>query len=119
MHLVELIALILLPVGVMMCGYALLTFLWRGRLIAKKQIGHFDDRVGGRRRHLPRCYAAAAAAAAAAGVGLWERLPACVRACLPARLPAGVQGELPLHPRCVRPLPRPQRLPLPRRCTAG
>ncbi len=46
MHLVEIIALILLPVAVMMCGYALLTFVWRSHLIQRKTVGQFDDRVG-------------------------------------------------------------------------
>ena len=34
---VEVIALILLPVAVLMCGYALFVFLWRTRAISKKQ----------------------------------------------------------------------------------
>jgi len=29
-----------------MCGYALMTFIWRARLISRKAVGHFDDRVG-------------------------------------------------------------------------
>ncbi|KXZ45148.1 hypothetical protein GPECTOR_58g597 [Gonium pectorale] len=45
-HLVELIALILLPLGVAMCGYALYVFVWRATNIAKKRAVHFDDRVG-------------------------------------------------------------------------
>ncbi|KAG2429574.1 hypothetical protein HXX76_010809 [Chlamydomonas incerta] len=45
-HLVELIALILLPLGVAMCGYALYVFMWRATNIAKKRAVHFDDRVG-------------------------------------------------------------------------
>lgn len=45
-HLVELIALILLPLGMAMCGYALYVFLWRAGNIAKKRAIHFDDRVG-------------------------------------------------------------------------
>jgi hypothetical protein len=34
---VELIALILLPVALFICGYALYTFIWRSQLIAQKQ----------------------------------------------------------------------------------
>eukprot|EP00877_Chromochloris_zofingiensis_P009475 jgi/Chrzof1/4781/Cz14g26070.t1 len=45
-HLVEIIALILLPVAVAMCGYAIFIFTWRGQMIAKKRPGHFDDRLG-------------------------------------------------------------------------
>ena len=33
----EIIAMILLPVGVLMCGYALMVFLWRSSQIARKQ----------------------------------------------------------------------------------
>lgn len=29
-----------------MCAYALFTFIWRAKLIARKQVGQFDDRVG-------------------------------------------------------------------------
>jgi len=36
-YLVEVIALILLPVAVLMCAYALTVFIWRARAIAKKQ----------------------------------------------------------------------------------
>ncbi|GLC44294.1 hypothetical protein PLESTB_000761900 [Pleodorina starrii] len=45
-HLVELIALILLPLGVAMCCYALYIFVWRASNIAQKRAVHFDDRVG-------------------------------------------------------------------------
>lgn len=34
----DLIAVILLPVAIVMCGYALVVFLWRGSRIAKKQV---------------------------------------------------------------------------------
>lgn len=37
-HLVELIALILLPLGMFMCLYALYTFVWRASNIAKKKV---------------------------------------------------------------------------------
>lgn len=37
-YLVETISLILLPVAVLMCGYALTVFIWRARAIAKKQV---------------------------------------------------------------------------------
>ena len=30
--------MILLPVAVLMCGYALMVFLWRGSQIARKQV---------------------------------------------------------------------------------
>lgn len=45
-HLVEVIALIMLPLAVGMCGYALMTFVWRAQNIAKKRPTGFDDRVG-------------------------------------------------------------------------
>ena len=44
--LVEVIALILLPVAVLMCAYALIVFVWRSKAIAKKQVGYIDDRFG-------------------------------------------------------------------------
>ena len=34
----ETISLILLPVAVLMCAYALTVFIWRARAIAKKQV---------------------------------------------------------------------------------
>lgn len=37
-HLVELIALILLPVGMFMVAYALYVFTWRAGNIAKKKV---------------------------------------------------------------------------------
>lgn len=45
-HLVELIALILLPLGMFMVVYALYVFTWRADNIAKKKAHHFDDRTG-------------------------------------------------------------------------
>eukprot|EP00798_Chlamydomonas_sp_ICE-L_P020547 gene20547-27337_t len=45
-NLVELIALILLPLGMAMVIYALYIFTWRASSIAKKKAVHFDDRVG-------------------------------------------------------------------------
>eukprot|EP00878_Enallax_costatus_P037167 GHUV01041967.1.p1 GENE.GHUV01041967.1~~GHUV01041967.1.p1 ORF type:complete len:392 (+),score=107.62 GHUV01041967.1:183-1358(+) len=45
-HLVEIIALILLPVAICMCGYAIFLFKWRADMISKKRPQHFDDRVG-------------------------------------------------------------------------
>lgn len=45
-HLVEVIALLLLPVAIAMCGYAIFIFIWRSQMIAKKRPQHFDDRVG-------------------------------------------------------------------------
>ncbi len=42
----ELIALILLPLGIAMCVYALYVFIWRASNIAKKRAVLFDDRVG-------------------------------------------------------------------------
>jgi hypothetical protein len=36
----EIIAMILLPVAVLMCAYALVVFLWRGGQIARKQVAH-------------------------------------------------------------------------------
>ena len=37
-YLVSTISLILLPVAVLMCAYALTVFIWRARAIAKKQV---------------------------------------------------------------------------------
>lgn len=37
-NLVEIIAMILLPVAVLMVGYALMVFVWRSKAIAKKQV---------------------------------------------------------------------------------
>eukprot|EP01023_Acetabularia_acetabulum_P006602 TRINITY_DN12741_c0_g2_i9.p1 TRINITY_DN12741_c0_g2~~TRINITY_DN12741_c0_g2_i9.p1 ORF type:complete len:240 (+),score=49.95 TRINITY_DN12741_c0_g2_i9:127-846(+) len=45
-HLVEVICMILLPVAVLMTVYALITFVWRGRRIMKKEADTIDDRVG-------------------------------------------------------------------------
>ncbi|GFH07675.1 SPX domain-containing protein [Haematococcus lacustris] len=45
-NLVEIIALILLPLAMAMCAYALYTFSWRASNIAKKKTTHFDDRYG-------------------------------------------------------------------------
>lgn len=45
-HLVELIALILLPLAMGMSCYALYVFIWRARNIEKKRATHFDDRYG-------------------------------------------------------------------------
>jgi hypothetical protein len=43
---VELISLMLLPLGIFMCCYALYVFTWRAENIAKKRAHNFDDRVG-------------------------------------------------------------------------
>ncbi len=45
-HLVEIISLILLPLAMGMCGYALYVFVWRAKGIGKKRNTHFDDRYG-------------------------------------------------------------------------
>lgn len=37
-HLVEIIALILLPVAIGMCGYAIFIFKWRSDMISKKRV---------------------------------------------------------------------------------
>jgi hypothetical protein len=37
-HMVEVIALILLPVAIAMCGYAIFIFVWRSQMIAKKRV---------------------------------------------------------------------------------
>lgn len=39
-HLVEIIALLLLPVAIGMCGYAIFIFIWRSEMIAKKRVSH-------------------------------------------------------------------------------
>ena len=36
-HTVEMIALILLPVAILMCAYALVVFIWRAKAIGRKQ----------------------------------------------------------------------------------
>ena len=43
---VELMTLLMLPISILMIGYALFTFYWRSEFIRKKQIGFFDDKVG-------------------------------------------------------------------------
>jgi len=43
---VELMALLMIPISILMIGYALFTFYWRSEFIRKKQIGFFDDKVG-------------------------------------------------------------------------
>ena len=45
-HLVEFIALMLLPLGVFIVAYALVVFLWRNSQIALKQASYIDDRRG-------------------------------------------------------------------------
>lgn len=37
-HLIEIIALILLPVAIAMCGYAIFVFVWRSDMISKKRV---------------------------------------------------------------------------------
>jgi uncharacterized membrane protein YidH (DUF202 family) len=44
--LVEIIALILLPVSVLMVAYALAVFVWRSKAIGRRQVGYIDDRRG-------------------------------------------------------------------------
>lgn len=41
----DIIAMILLPVAVLMCGYALMVFLWRGSQIARKQASFAVSRL--------------------------------------------------------------------------
>jgi hypothetical protein len=43
---VEAICIILLPVAVILCGYALFLFLWRSKMIAFALDGIIDDRRG-------------------------------------------------------------------------
>ena len=45
-HLVEFIALVLLPLAVLMVAYALLVFVWRNSQIALRQASYIDDRRG-------------------------------------------------------------------------
>lgn len=42
-HLVEVIALLLLPVAIAMCGYAIFIFIWRSQMIAKKRVRHTHE----------------------------------------------------------------------------
>jgi hypothetical protein len=37
---VEIIALILLPVAIAMCGYAIFVFVWRSQMISRKRVRH-------------------------------------------------------------------------------
>lgn len=43
---VDIITCMYVPLAILMIIYALFTFQWRSRFMAKKQIGFFDDRVG-------------------------------------------------------------------------
>jgi hypothetical protein len=53
-NLVEIIAMILLPVAVAMVAYALMVFIWRSKAIAKKQVQpSFDKREGQKSRKAP------------------------------------------------------------------
>ena len=45
-HDVGLIALILLPVALLICGYALLVYYWRSEAIRNKEGLYYDDRRG-------------------------------------------------------------------------
>lgn len=45
-HLVEAIALVLLPLAILMVAYALMVFCWRNSQIAMKQASYIDDRRG-------------------------------------------------------------------------
>jgi uncharacterized membrane protein YidH (DUF202 family) len=45
-HLVEIIALVLLPLAVFIVAYALVVFAWRNSQIALKQASYIDDRRG-------------------------------------------------------------------------
>ena len=45
-NLVEIIALVLLPLAVFICAYATLVFVWRNSQIALKQAAYIDDRRG-------------------------------------------------------------------------
>ncbi|MEW5316475.1 MAG: hypothetical protein WDW38_007847 [Sanguina aurantia] len=72
-HLVELIALIMLPLAVGIVIYALMIFIWRAENITKKKGAFFDDRVG----PLGLCAAVVAALTAItilSAVDLWEVL---------------------------------------------
>lgn len=48
-NLVEIIALVLLPLAILIVAYALVVFVWRNSQIAMKQASYIDDRrcVGG------------------------------------------------------------------------
>eukprot|EP00775_Hariotina_reticulata_P007348 gene7348-7559_t len=47
-HMVEVIALILLPVAIAMCGYAIFIFIWRSQMIAKKRVSKTVAAASGR-----------------------------------------------------------------------
>lgn len=40
------IAVVLLPVAILMCGYALLVYLWRSGQITRRTVAYIDDRRG-------------------------------------------------------------------------
>ena len=46
----EFISIVLLPVAILVCGYALLVFVWRsGEIREQQQLAYIDDRrCGGR-----------------------------------------------------------------------
>lgn len=74
---VELITLTLLPLSVAMIAYALFTFYWRSEFIRRKQVGFFDDKVGGRSQR-------------GGGAGRKVRgSPGPVITCLQSRFPTG------------------------------
>jgi hypothetical protein len=56
-HLVEVIALLLLPVAIGMCGYAIFIFIWRSQMIAKKRVrgAHSCSAVDDRTVSTPLC----------------------------------------------------------------
>eukprot|EP00887_Chlorella_sp_A99_P007158 scaffold2.g7158.t1 len=45
-HMIAFISMVLLPVAVLMCGYALMVFVWRSGEIRDKALSYIDDRRG-------------------------------------------------------------------------
>lgn len=43
---VDMVSVVYVPVAILMIFYALFTFEWRAKFMAKKQVGFFDDEVG-------------------------------------------------------------------------
>ena len=58
----DIIAMILLPVAVLMCGYALMVFLWRGSQIARKQARFASSRLVDSRLPAEHCLPSSAVA---------------------------------------------------------
>lgn len=43
---VDMVSVVYVPVAILMVCYALFTYQWRSKFMARKQVGFFDDKVG-------------------------------------------------------------------------